>query len=277
MKASKLTAIIEKAKTEGHLARIPFLTAGCPSRDKFWEAALELADNGADILEIGVPFSDPVADGPVVAEASQEALANGMTLSYILEGLEKRRGAFKETGLVLMGYANPFLQYGWDKAKDNPKGIIKERMTLSLNHLAAKAAEAGVHGFIVPDLPLNESALWQEAFKAKDLDLIALVGPNTSPERMKKYARTATGYVYVVSILGTTGVRKGLPPEAREVLKRAHQAFDLPLALGFGIKEPGQLEGLSGPEAPEAVVFGSALINHLKAGHSAAEFMRPWL
>ncbi|MGL4207774.1 MAG: tryptophan synthase subunit alpha, partial [Candidatus Adiutrix sp.] len=117
MKISPLTTIIKKAQSEGRLARIPFLTAGFPNPHEFWETAIELAENGADILEIGVPFSDPVADGPVVAKASQEALAHGVTVKYILEGLKKRRKSFKNTAVVLMGYANPFVQFGWAAAK----------------------------------------------------------------------------------------------------------------------------------------------------------------
>lgn len=273
---SKLTTIINKARQEGRLARIPFLTAGCPGPDSFWAAAAELAASGADILEIGVPFSDPVADGPVVAAASQEALAQGIDLDYIFNGLQQKSDTFKNTGLVLMGYSNPFLQYGWNSAQACSAGTVEGRIRASLEHLAQQAAGAGVDGFIIPDLPLAEATIWHQVFEAQGLDLIALVGPNTSLERMKEYAASATGYVYVVSILGTTGVREGLPPEVKDVLKRAHQAFNLPLALGFGLKEPGQLKGLTGEEAPEAVVFGSALIQHLKAGKKAFEFMAPW-
>ncbi|MGL4208008.1 MAG: tryptophan synthase subunit alpha, partial [Candidatus Adiutrix sp.] len=161
--------------------------------------------------------------------------------------------------------------------KEAPAFGINDIMAKSINYLGACASESGVLGFIVPDLPLNESMIWHQAFAPKGLDLITLVGPNTSLMRMREYAKTATGYVYVVSTLGVTGVRDGLPSEVRALIKQAHEVFDLPLALGFGIKDPRQLKGLSGCEAPEAVVFGSALLEHLKAGHKAADFMRLWL
>lgn len=273
---SRLTDLIERARLENRPALIPFLPAAYPGAETFWPVLAELADNGADIVEIGVPFSDPVADGPVVAEASQEALANGGGLKYIFAGLKERRKELK-CGLVLMGYANPFIQYAWAEAlAEKPRGTAQELTEISLRQLAGAASKAGVEGLIVPDLPWEEAESWQEILSARGLALIPLVGPNTSRERMKLYARTAAGYVYVVSVLGTTGAREGLPPEARATIVRAKEIFNLPLALGFGLKSPRQLDGLKGAEAPDGVVFGSALINHLKNGGSAREFMKPW-
>lgn len=273
---SRLTDLINQARAEKRPALIPFLPAAYPGPETFWAALMELADHGADIVEIGVPFSDPVADGPVVAAASQEALANGGGLKYIFEGLREKRRRLK-CGLALMGYVNPFIQYAWFRAlAENPRGTAQELMAASLGHLAREAAEAGIEGLIVPDLPLEESEAWREALKACGLALIPLVGPNTDLKRMSQYARTASGYVYVVSVLGTTGAREGLPPEAREALVRARKVFDLPLALGFGLKSPRQLDGLAPSEAPDGVVFGSALINHLKNGAPAREFMKLW-
>ena len=235
---------------------IPFLTAGYPTLDAFWISLRELDDNGADIIEIGVPFSDPVADGPVIEAASQQALANGVTLRWILDGLRQRRGQFKAK-LVLMGYLNPFLQYGFAR-------------------LAEDAAAIGVYGFIIPDLPLGEDADYRAALREKGIHLIPLVAPNTPLERMRQYAAVATGYVYVISVLGTTGERKGLPADVQETLRRARQAFDLPLALGFGFSSPDQLDAIPPPDRPDAIIFGSALIRHLGNGGSAAEFMRRW-
>ena len=245
---------ITAARKEGRYALVPFITAGFPTEEAFRNAVFELDAGGADIIEIGIPFSDPVADGPVVEDASRRVLEKGMTLSRTLEILGRMASGIK-AGLVLMGYYNPFLQYG-------------------LERLADDCAAIGVQGLIVPDLPLEESGPLRAALDARDMDLIALVGPNTSEARMVEYAAASRGYVYVVSVLGTTGVRKGLPPEATETVARAKRAFSIPVALGFGLSHPEQVKDMDTP--PDALVFGSALLRHLDAGGSAAEFMRPW-
>jgi tryptophan synthase alpha chain len=266
---STLTEAILKARKENRAARIPFLTAGFPSPEVFWESLGELAENGADIIEIGVPFSDPVADGPVIAQASQEALAQGVSLKWLLSGLKERTFSCP---LVLMSYTNPLLQYGWAEAGGD---ALPQRTWLSLKILAGAMKESGVAGAIIPDLPLEESFPYRISLALQDIDLIVLVGPNTTKSRMGEYAKTAAGYVYVVSVLGTTGVRDGLPPEVEDTLRRASEAFTLPLALGFGIKEPSQLKHFS--VQPDAVIFGSALVKHLREGKSAKSFMEPWL
>ena len=232
---------------------IPFVTAGHPSPEKFWNVLRELDDNGADVIEIGVPFTDPVADGPVIEAASQQAIANGVTLRWILDGL---RGKHFKAKIVLMGYLNPFLQHGFER-------------------LAQEAADIGVYGLIIPDLPLDEDAEYRAALRERGIHLIPLVAPNTPLERMREYAAVSSGYVYVVSVLGTTGERRGgLPGNVRATLARARQAFDLPVALGFGFSHPAQLDAIPHDERPDAVVFGSALVRHLSEGGSAAGFMQ---
>ena len=247
---------IRAAKEAGRLALIPFVTAGFPDRERFWGVVRELDEAGADVIEIGVPFSDPVADGPVVEAASIRALASGVTLRGIMEELLGHKGELK-AGLVLMGYMNPFLQYG-------------------LERLAQDAAEAGVHGLIIPDLPFDEAGEMRGVLHRHGLALIALVGPNTSEERMKLYADVSEGYVYVVSVMGTTGERGQLPPEVPQVLERARKCFKLPVALGFGLKNPDQLAALPEEKRPDAAVFGSSLLKHLDAGASARSFMEIW-
>ena len=247
---------IRAAKKAGRLALIPFVTAGFPDRERFWGVLRELDEAGADIIEIGVPFSDPVADGPVVEAASVRALAGGVTLRGILEELPAHRGEV-QAGLVLMGYMNPFLQYG-------------------LERFAADAVRAGVQGVIVPDLPFDEAGEMRRILQERGIALIALVGPNTSEERMRLYAEVSEGYVYVVSVMGTTGERGQLPPEVPQVLERARQVFSLPVALGFGLKSPEQLAFLPEEQRPDAAVFGSSLLKHLDAGASPRGFMEKW-
>lgn len=244
------------ARQEGRHAVIPFITAGFPSLERFWDVLAEIDAAGADIIEIGIPFSDPVADGPVIEEISREALAAGVSLSWVVEGLRARKGQYRSK-IVFMGYANPFIQYG-------------------LERLAADCAEVGVSGFIVPDLPLEETPEFREALQAHGLSLITLVGPNTSEERMRAYAPFAQDYVYVVSVLGTTGgVNKHVEAVA-DTMRRARAAFDVPLALGFGLRVPEQLDSLPADAQPDAAVIGTALLQHIRQGLPVAEFLAPW-
>lgn len=255
MNALTLQKRIEQANAEGRIACIPFITAGYPDSQRFLQVLRELDENGADIIEVGVPFTDPVADGPVVEEASQRVLAQGMSLHWIIEALTNLKPRLK-AGLVLMGYYNPFYQYGLEK-------------------LAKDAALAGIQGLIVPDLPLEEAAPLQKALELQKIDLITLIGLNTSEARMQEYAKKATGYVYVASVMGTTGVRTVLPEEAvAQTIARAQKIFSLPIALGFGLKSAAQVREMK--VQPQAAVFGSALIKHIDEGGSVPEFMTRW-
>lgn len=249
-----LTQRIQRANDQGRTALIPFLTAGFPDKESFWSHLAGLDAAGADIIEIGVPFSDPVADGPVVEAASVRALANGVTLEWILQGLKQRRGNYRAP-LVLMGYYNPFLQYG-------------------LERFASEAALAGVCGCVVPDLPFPENEEMRNILAKNEMALIPLVGVNTGEERLAAYAERALGYAYLVSVLGTTGARDSFPPELTEALRRAEKSFAVPVALGFGISHPDQIAAM--PVKPKAVVFGSALLNHIMSGQGAESFMRVW-
>jgi tryptophan synthase alpha chain len=254
MSQSILTTRIMEALGAGRKALIPFLPGGFPDKERFFDELAALDAGGADIIEIGVPFSDPVADGPVVEKASLSCLLDGTCLSWLLAELTRRKGLYR-AGIVLMGYYNPFYQYGLDQ-------------------LAEDAAEAGVAGFIVPDLPLEEAGPMSAALGKYALDLIPLVGLNTPEDRLAAYAKVARGYVYFVSVLGTTGMRESLPTEIKERLTAVRRLFDVPVALGFGIKSPEQL--LPFGDLVDGVVFGSALIAHIDAGGTSAEFMQRW-
>ncbi len=254
MNESRLTARIRAAGKAGRKALIPFLPAGFPDKARFWDEIAALDAAGADIIEIGVPFSDPVADGPVVEQASLDCLALGVCLSWLLGELAVRRSSI-QAEIVLMGYLNPFLQYG-------------------LERFAKDAANAGVAGIIVPDLPFEEADEIKSALEAQGIDLIWLVGLNTPAERLATYSNTARGFVYLVSVLGTTGERESLPEEIAAKVAEVRQTFSIPVALGFGIKTPQQLAPFA--DAIDAVVFGSALISHLRTGAGAADFMARW-
>jgi len=258
MSTSILTKRIEAARNAGRVALIPFLPAGYPNKARFWDEIDGLDEAGADIIEIGMPFSDPVADGPVVEQASLKCLEAGVNLKWLLGELAARKGRYK-AGLVLMGYLNPVLQYG-------------------LETFAVDAASAGVSGVILADVPFEEAEPIRAIFAPRGLDIIPLVGLNTTPERMALYAKQGRGFVYFVSVLGTTGVRAafdtGLPETIRAGLTQAKAIFDIPVALGFGLKHPDQLKALTG--LVDAAVFGSALIRHLDGGGDAKGFMHVW-
>jgi tryptophan synthase alpha chain len=254
MTVSILTDKIHAARASGRKALIPFLPAGFPDKERFFDELGALDASGADIIEIGVPFSDPVADGPVVERASLECLERGVTLSWIISELTKRKARYR-AGLVLMGYFNPFFQYGLDK-------------------LAFDAVRAGISGLIIPDLPFEESHRVYTAIQGTYISLIPLIGLNTPEARMRLYAERAEGFVYFVSVMGITGVRSDLPPEIASRLDLARAIFSLPIALGFGIKNPDQLAPFG--ERIDAVVFGSSLIDHIREGGQAASFMDRW-
>ncbi len=248
---------IKKANSQGRKAVIPYITAGFPNTKRFWYELKEIDEAGADIIEIGVPFSDPVSDGPVIEKASADAIAHGVSLKWILEGLKERKGLY-DAKLVLMGYLNPFMQYGY-------------------NQLAEDASDAGISGFIIPDQILEESVEIREAFATKGLTLITLVGPNTSLERMKEYAPYSEGFIYVASVLGTTGHNDQDIAALSKTMVEAREAFaDTPLSIGFGLQRPEQLNSLPSYAHPDAAVLGTSLLLHIESGKPVIDFLSPW-
>lgn len=241
MGVRRLRAAFAKRKEEGRRCLIVYLCAGDPSLDITAAAVKELAAAGADIIELGVPFSDPVADGPVIQAASQRALVSGTNLVKILD-LVKDLRAQVQVPLVLMSYYNLLLQYG------------PERLTDDLN-------AAGGDGLIIPDLPWEESAPIRAELDKKGLAAIPLVAPNTTKERLTKIASAASGFIYCVSLTGVTGAREGLPPGIKEYLESVRAATDLPLAVGFGISTSNQARLL----APlcDGIIVGSAVVRTL--------------
>ncbi len=249
---------IRKANAQGRKAVIPYITAGFPNTGRFWYELKEIDAAGADIIEIGIPFSDPVADGPVIERASHDAIAHGVSLQWVLDGLKERAGQYTAK-LVLMGYLNPFMQYGYEK-------------------LAADAAAAGVSAFIIPDVPLEETADVREALDAQGIALITLVGPNTTLERMQQYAPYTRGFVYVVSVMGTTGHNDQDIEQVSATMRRARTAFgDTPLSIGFGLATPEQLNSLPEDAQPNAAVLGTSLLLHIESGKPVADFLAPWV
>ena len=221
------------------------MTAGHPDRQRSLELLQGLEDAGADVIEIGVPFSDPIADGPVIQQSSQEALAQGMNLDGALE-LVSRAGL--RIPVVLFTYLNPLLAAG--------------------STVLSRCRQAGVHGVLVTDLPLGADPEREEWLGSGELAFIRLVAPTTPTERMREIARTGSGFVYLISRLGVTGIRSDLPPDVAATAARLREATDLPICIGFGISAPEQARAVAA--AADGVVVGSALVREAGLGIAGA-------
>ena len=244
---SRLDEKFKALKTSGRKALITFITAGDPDLDATCDLVVTLAAAGADIVELGVPFSDPLADGPTIQKASSRALARGVTLKKILAAVVAIRQR-TDIPLVLMSYYNPIYSYGLEK-------------------FVADAAAAGVDGVIVPDLPLEES-LPLRTLAAGKLAVVPLAAPTTADARLKEIVAAGSGFLYYVTVTGITGTRTSLPPELTATLDLVKKiAGDLPLAAGFGISTPEQAQ-LVGRHS-DAIIVGSALVEII-ANSSAA-------
>lgn len=246
---ARITAAIRAGARDGAPALIAYLTAGFPRRESFREHVRVLA-GAAHVLEVGVPFTDPMADGVTIQRASQAALAAGVSLEWILAEL----GSLGDVGapVLLMSYLNPLLAFG-------------------VEALAARAARAGVSGFIVPDLPLDESSELRTALGAHELALVQMVTPVTEPRRLAQLCQASEGFVYAVTMTGTTGRSVAVPEEVLGYLDRVRAAAPLPVCAGFGIRSREQVARLAGHV--DGVVVGSALVEVLERGEDAAAWL----
>jgi len=238
----RIGARFARRRAEGRPAFVAFLTAGDPSLDRTCEAAVELDRAGADVLELGVPFSDPLADGPVIQRASERALARGITLPRVLEAVKRIRER-SALPLLLFSYYNPLLQHG-------------------LERLSREAREAGVDGVLVTDLPPEEAGEWIAAARAADLDTVFLASPTSPPDRLRRVAEASRGFVYAISRTGVTGERPALSEDARPLVERLRALTDVPVALGFGLSTPEQVREAAA--VADGVVVGSALVRFLE-------------
>lgn len=242
MGAQRLAQRFRQLREQNRVGVIPFLTIGFPDLEATLELVPELEAAGAAVIELGIPFGDPLADGVTIQDSSYQALEQGITLQKCLETCAKLRQNGVECPLVLMGYYNCILSYG-------------------LAQTSKHAAEAGADGFIVVDLPAEETGPFQAACRAQGLCLIPLVAPTSTEDRIMNACLEAEGFVYCVSVSGVTGAREALPAEVPEFIERVRRHTDLPLAVGFGVSRREHVE-LVGTYA-EAAVVGSALIHKI--------------
>lgn len=245
-----ISAAIRAAAAGGEPAQVAYLTAGFPRRDEFL-AQLRAVAAVADVVEVGVPFTDPMADGVTIQRASLAALSQGVSLKWILAALGSLGPL--EAPLLLMSYLNPLLAFG-------------------IERLVAAAARAGVAGFIVPDLPLDESRELRAALEAEQLALVQMVTPVTHPQRLAELCAASQGFVYAVTMTGTTGKHVAVPDEVLGYLDRVRKAAPIPVCAGFGIRSREQVARLAGHV--DGVVVGSALIEVLERGEDPAAWLR---
>ena len=250
MKAhERVTAALKAANDDGRTALVPFITAGYPEPKGFITALQAVAAVG-DVVEIGIPFSDPMADGMTIQRSSFEALRKGVSLAWIFDELEKSGGI--DAPLVMMSYLNPLLAFGYE-------------------NLAKRALETGVCAFIVPDLPYEESEEIRNAVKAQGIGLIQLVTPATPDDRLQTLCAASKGFVYAVTITGITGGDTGLPADLADYLDKVAGVAEIPVCAGFGIREAADVAAV-GKHVVGAIV-GSALVEVLERGEDPATFL----
>ncbi len=239
-----ISSMFKHLKDEGRAALIPFITAGDPDLDTSRDLVLALAEAGADLIELGVPFSDPLADGPTIQASSHRALDGGVTPELVLKLVADVRKAGCNVPIILMGYYNTVLQYG-------------------LVDYAEAMVDAGADGTIIADLPLEESGEWRRIAALHGLANIFLVAPTTPISRARFISEASTGFLYYVSVTGITGARTELPSNLIDALKGIKAVSPVPLAVGFGISTPEQVEMLSG--VADGIIIGSAIVRVMES------------
>lgn len=247
---SRIERVFKRLMGKGQPAFIPFIVAGDPDLRVTEALVREMADNGADILELGVPFSDPSADGPTIRAASQRALQKGVDLKKIFRLTKKLMGI--DRPLVLMTYFNPVFRYG-------------------LKRFAAECRESGVDGVIIPDLPPEEAGRWREEARGFELDTIFVVAPTCSPERIEQISKWSRGFIYCASVTGVTGVRRKIPKDLRSVVRRIKEESKKPVAVGFGISTPDQAREVG--RFADGVIVGSAIVKTIEENLGSADLV----
>jgi len=263
---SRIANTLSQLKAQGRQALIPYVTAGFPFADVTPELMHAMVKAGSDIIELGVPFSDPMADGPVIQKAGEKALTFGIGMTQVLDMVRTFRQTDTTTPVVLMGYANPVERYD-----------IKHGKNGETSAFARDAAAAGVDGVLIVDYPPEECEQFAATLKANGLDLIFLLAPTSTPERMDLVGRLASGYVYYVSLKGVTGSGALDIASVAEALPRIRQHVSVPVGVGFGIRDAATAQAIG--KVADAVVIGTKLIQLLdneprdRVAPVAAEFL----
>ena len=240
---TRLQQAFKTIRETGRKGVVPYITAGDPDLETTYELLVALARGGATAIELGMPFSDPAADGPVIQRACERALARGVKLNAVLE-VAARAVQTSGAPIVLFSYLNPLLRHGLDK-------------------LAQDAADAGLAGVLVTDLPAESAQGFSHALQRRGLDLVSLVAPTSTEQRIAQIAQHATGFLYAISVTGVTGTRQQLSADASALLQRIRRVTQLPVAVGFGISNAGQARQ-AWAQGADAVIVGSAIVRKIE-------------
>ncbi len=251
LEITNISRVFAKIKKDKRIALMPFLMAGDPDLETTAKILLKLQENGADMIELGIPYSDPLADGPIIQLSAARALSSGTTLDSVFEMLAKLKGKLS-IPIILFTYSNPLINRG-------------------LEEFCFEASQVGVSGLVVPDLPLEEAEKLSHIAAEKDIDLILLVAPTTPKNRMKKIAETSKGFTYLVSVTGVTGERKVLEDNVEILVKQLKESSSSPVAVGFGISDSKHVQKVRNWGADGAIV-GSALVKRIA---NASKGMEP--
>ena len=246
---SRLQETFARLRSNGGHGLVTYITAGDPDLDRTAGILRALDRAGADVLEVGVPFSDPLADGPVIQRATERALASGTTLSGVLDLLRSMRGDIRAP-IVIFSYANPILRFGAERFAD-------------------RARDAGVDGVLILDLPIEEADESRTILAKRGIDTILLLSPTTSDDRLRRAAELGSGFLYAISRLGVTGARDALAAGARDMVERIRKVTDLPVALGFGISRPDHVREVG--QWADAAVVGSSLVDVIAREGASAD------
>jgi len=248
---SQIAACFSRLQSEGRRALIPYITAGDPNLEATLEYMEALVESGADLIELGVPFSDPMADGPVIQRAIERSLSSGTTLSGILKIVARFKEKHPNFPVVLMGYLNPFLRMG-------------------IEVFAKEAHNAGLDGLLIVDLPPEENHTYRQLFQTSGIDQIFLASPTTTDERLQKIAQESSGYLYYVALKGVTGAQVPLARAVSDRVEHIKAMTKLPVAVGFGIKDGASAAAIG--QGADGVIVGSALVNKIgQAGEDKAK------
>lgn len=248
---SRIDQTFKRLQGKGQTALIPFIVAGDPDLEATEALVLKLAESGADLIELGIPFSDPIADGPTIQAAHQWALKKGVSIEGILSLTRRLKGITPP--LVLMTYFNPIFHYG-------------------LKHFAVRCKESGVDGVIVPDLPPEEAGPWIKEARELELDTIFIVAPTSPPERIGRVNKYSRGFIYYVSITGVTGARENLPKELEFAVRQIKKESKKPISVGFGISTPEQVKAVG--KYADGVIVGSAIVKVIEENIESPDLMK---
>jgi len=252
---TRLSKSLEDLGRNNEAALICFITAGDPDIGMTEQLVVEMDRAGVDAIELGIPFTDPLADGKTIQEASERALAHTITIDTVLSSVKKLRKT-TDVPIVLMTYCNPVMQYG-------------------IERFASQCGRSGVDGVIITDLPPEEGGEWIKHARKNEVNTIFLLSPTSTAERMESVGRQATGFIYCVARIGVTGAQQSLPTDLKQLVRKIRQRTDKPIGVGFGISQPEHIRSIVNDVGADAVIVGSALINliqdSLKAGKDPLE------